>query len=330
MTKNQNIIYWAIGIAIFLLVVTQLPISPWFAVVTKVTCTEGVESHWDFNGNVLDSKGINNADAKNVTYIPGKLGQAIEFDGSDTTPPVDTFRFTYVDMPSVASGYIVMWIKNYSDGDVDYNFIADLNGTNYVNGMLDDTKQVIPLEAAFGSLFNGSVDEVAIFSSLSVSDMLILYNEGNAREVCYTTSFEENVTCQDYALAQTTDSGTGCLNYSGIFFPDCTYSLESESGFYIVSNMCQKRTECKDILSADYSSLTLCQAELTDVTEEKETITAPDTAIQTDTTTFGIIKDKLSKKIFEIAEFEVTLLHLLILLALVILTLWFMGFLGKR
>ncbi len=318
MKNNQNTILWIIGIVIFLLVVANLPLIPWFAIVTKTTCMDNIISYWDLDGNVLDAQGLNNGNAYNVSFVSGKLGQAIEFNGTG-----------YVNFPAITSTTIVMWIKNYSRGDTNYYFIANLNGTNYVNGALDNTKQIIPLGSNFGLNFNGSVDEIATFTSLSVSDMLTIYDGGSARKVCYTVSAEENVSCKDFAAEQVTESSSGCLNYSGDFFPNCTYEWETTSGFYIFGSECNKRFYCEDILSSDFSSQTLCQEKLNE-TVITPTTTTPTTTTTTDKTTIESIKDKLSEKVFEIAGYEITLLHFFIALIVIVAILYFMGVFEKK
>jgi len=304
MAKDNNTILWIIGIAIFLIVVTSLPTTPWFAIITKTTCIDNTVSDWDFDENVLDSLNLNDGINFNAKFIPGKIGQAIEFNTTN-----------YIDFPAVEANVTVMWIKDYSIGDTDYSFVADINGTNYVNGALDNTKQIIPIGPGFGLGFNGSVDMAATFSDLSMETMLDIYNNGSARSICYTTSYEENVTCKDYATEQVTPATTGCLNYSGTFFPNCDYTWETTTGFYVVGSVCEKRFYCEDILGTDFSSQTLCEDSL--IIAEEPTISVPYTAPP------ETFKDKLSKEIFEVAGFKVTLVHLGIVVLLILGYLYF-------
>jgi len=305
MKDKGNLLLWIIGIVIVLIVVTSLPTTPWFAIITKTTCIDNTISDWDFDGNVLDSLNVNDGVNYNAKFIPGKIGQAVEF---NTT--------SYIDFPAVEANATVMWIKDYSIGDTDYSFIADINGTNYVNGALDNTRQIIPIGPNFGLGFNGSVDMAATFSDLSVETMLDIYNNGSARSICYTTSYEENVTCKDHATEQVTPQTSGCLNYSGDFFPNCNYEWETTSGFYVVGSECEKRFYCEDILITDFSSQILCEDSL--ITTEEPSITTPYT-----TTPQQTFIDKLSKEIFEVAGFKVTLVHLGIVVLLILGYLYF-------
>jgi len=291
MAKDNNTILWIIGIAIFLIVVTSLPTTPWFAIITKTTCIDNSVSYYDFDSGY---EGL----------IAGKIGNTIEFNGTN-----------FIDLPVSEEDFKVMWIKDYDLGDTDYYFVANLNGTNYVNGVLDNTRQILLIGSNFGLGLNGSVDEVGTFTDLSVETMLIIYNNGTGRKICVTTSYRENVTCKDYATEQVTPATTGCLNYSGTFFPNCDYTWETTSGFYVVGSVCEKRFYCEDILITDFSSQTLCEDSLTPA--EEPTITTPYTAPPE---TFG---DKLSKEIFEIAGFKVTLVHLVIVLLLILGYLYF-------
>ena len=321
MTKNQNVIYWAIGIILFLLVVTQLPIVPLFAIITKTVCVENTISYWDLDGNILDAQGINNGDGYNISFIFGKLGQAVKFNGTSDS---------YINFPSISAGDTVMWVRDYSINDPDYYFIANLNGTNYVNGVQSDARQIIPLGSNFGAGFNGSVDEIAIFTSLSVSDMLSIYNEGIGTPICYTTTSEENVTCKNYATEQATPQTTGCLEYSGDLFPNCTYDWLTTSGFYASGNECLKRFYCADILTSDFNNLELCQSELnittiTNITEEEEAaITTIPPSLPSAT-----IGETLDEDLFRIGNFGIKLWYLLALIAAVLI-LFFTGAFGKK
>ncbi len=344
--KNQKIILWAIGIAIFLLVISQLPIVPWFAIITRTTCAEKTLSYFDMDGNVLDAQGINNGNAYNVSFESGKIGQAVRFNGTTTS---------YVDFPLISSENktIIMWIKNYSAGS-DWYFASETNGVSGSN-------EIIPLNSQFGLGLNVSVDEIAVFSPALTSEELSNFSVG--RKVCYTVSYEENISCQDFATEQVTDPGYGCLNYSGDFFPNCEYEWLESSQYKIENNLCGRyfycqtpclttgncytsNQDCIENLAYDcyliannvcvkktdyascvtnvshYTNLTACQADL------NVTTTTPADTTPTDGTTIDSIKDKLTQKVFEVAGFEVKLIHLLILLILVIAVLYFIG--GKK
>ncbi len=352
MAKNKDTIFWVIGVVILVLALSQLPMAQWFAIVTTTTCVENTNSYWDMDGNVLDSFNVNNGIDSNISFISGKLGQAAEFNTEN-----------YISFPLIVSDYTVMWIKNYSAGDTDYYFLANLNGTNYVNVALDNTKQIIPLGPTFGLGFNGSVDMIATFDNLSVETMADIYNYGNAIEICYSTSYEENVSCMDYATEQVAPFDEGCLDYSGDFFPNCEYEWinvtqytiednECNMSFYcqdscsdnttncyttnqsciidlaydcyiIESNKCVHKTDYSNCTGTDYySNSTACQSNLT---VAAPTTTTPTTTTPTTTTKDETFSEKFTKPVFTIADFEVTIVHLLILLAVVIAGLYFLG-----
>lgn len=308
MAKNDNTILWAIGIIAFLIIASNLNIFPQFAIIQKTVCVDNTISYWDADGNVLDSQGLNDGTNHGARFITGKSSQALEFN-----------KTTYVDFPTISnSNATVMWIKNYSRGDANYFFLARIKGINYVNTIQDSSKQIIPVGPGFGLGLNGSVDIIGVFSDLNTSAMVDLYNNGNSREICYTTSYEENVTCKDYAASQVTDTGTGCLNYTGTYFPACSYSWEATT-YKVVNNACQRQFYCED------GGLTLseCQAKLTPSTSS--TTTSTSTAGVTTTSaaaTAPVEETGLNKEIFEVGGYKIRLLHLLILLAVVVVILF--------
>ena len=265
MAKNKNTIFWIIGIVVLVLLLSKFPAKFPFAIVTKITCQDNTISYWELDGNVLDVQGINNGINHGVLFVPGKLGQAARFD-----------TLNYIDFPTISDvNTTIMWIKDYSNVGSDWYFVAKVNNVNYYNGILGDTKQIIPLGSTFGLGLNGSVDEIAVFDrSLSSGEIYDLYS--NPKKICYTISMEENVTCKDFATEQAVPQATGCLEYSGGFFPNCSYSWLSQSGFYISGSQCLKRFYCEDILAVDYSSLTACQNKLN--------VTTPTTPPGPDTT----------------------------------------------
>lgn len=234
MKKKNESIYWIIGILLFLLVATKLPIMSQFAIVQKTTCASNTISYWGFENNLLDLTNMNSGNSDNPIYISGKIGNSIRF---DTT---NSINFN----PSSAYA-VVMWINNYSSKSGWY-FVAKIGDKNYVNGALDNTKKIISLGSSFGLGFNGSVDEMATFSNLSYDEMINLYNSGSGREVCYVTSHEENISCAEYALEMSPAKGHGCLNYSGDFFPNCEYSWEDVSNYEIINNKCEIILYCQD------------------------------------------------------------------------------------
>ncbi len=337
--KNKNIIFWIAGIALVLLVVSQLPLAPWFAIISKTTCAEKTLSYFDMDGNVLDSQRINDGVNNGAVFVPGRLGQSIEF---NTT--------TYVNFPVISSENktIIMWIKNYSNVGSGWYFASETNGVSGTNG-------IIPLDSQFGLNLNGSVDEIVIFSPALTS--LELSNFSTGVKACYTVSYEENVSCKDVATEQVTDPGYGCLNYSGDFFPNCEYEWIDASQYKIENNLCGRYFYCQNpclttgncyvsnqdctenlvydcyVIESDqcihktnyanctgtdyYTNITACQED-----SPEPTLTTP---AGTTTPLSTSIKDKLMQEVFEIAGFKVTLVHLLILLILVIAVLYFVG-----
>jgi len=336
MTKQENTIIWIVGIILLLVVLSQTDILPQFAIVTEIICIDNTLDFYDCNDGP----------------IPGKIGNALEFNTTNS-----------IYLPPSEGDFVVMWIKNYTRGDTDYFFIADLNGTNYVNGALDNTKKIIPLGPGFGLGFNGSVDIIGTFSNLSVPTMLEIYNSGAGRDICYTTTYEENVTCKDYATSQVTDTGTGCLNYSGDFFPNCDYVWEDTDQFKIEDNKCIRSFYCQNPCLASSGCYETNQTCITNLTylcyviennqcifhTDYATCTGSDiyknsTACEDDllpgtstTTTTGTIsdddgtfKEKLGSEVFTIAGFKITLLHLIIVLIIVLLGLYLVGAFNKK
>lgn len=250
MAKDNNILYWVIGIILFLIVASNLNIIPQFAIVTKTACIDNNILYKDFNSG----------------SVQGVIGNALELDTNDSIniQGDDTF--------------IVMWIKDYSLGDTRYYFVANLNGTNYVDGVQSNSKTPLEFGPDFGLGFNGSIDELGAFSFLDESTMLDIYNNGTGREICYTTSYEENITCRDYAKEQTGELTEGCVFYSGDFFPKCLYSVQQQSVYTLENNQCVKQYYCDD---GDYS-YSACQDAITDI---------PTTTQTTPTTTTGTITE---------------------------------------
>lgn len=250
--KNEGL-YWIIGIVLVLVVVTKLPMIPQFAIVQKTTCADNTISYWGFENNLLDSNNLNNGDSLNPLFNSGKIGNAVEFDTTN-----------YLNFNPSSAYATVMWIKNYSK-DNQWYFAAKIGNNNYVNGVLDNTRLIIPVGPNFGLGFNGSVDEIATFSNLSTAEMINFYNAGSGRAVCYTTSYEENVTCKDYATEMLPDKGYGCINYSGDFFPNCEYSWVDASIYEITNNVCERLLYCQSScleINGCYSSLQKCKENL--------------------------------------------------------------------
>ena len=284
MAKQDNTIFWIIGIVLFLIVATSLPSKFPFAIITKTTCISDSVSYHDF-------------DSGYTNLVAGKIGNAIEFNGNNS-----------INLPISTEDFKVMWIKNYTRGDTDYFFVADLNGTNYVNAVQSTSRQIIPIGLNFGLGFNGSVDEIGTFTDLSVETMKEIYNNGTGRKICVTTSFEENVTCKDYATEQVTDTGTGCLSYSGAFFPSCDYQWEATSKYKLVNNQCDRQFYCSDGIY----SLSDCEAQITTITS---VATIQDTIPQEE--------GRLNQTLTTIRGFDIKIWHLIILLVIIGTILYF-------
>jgi len=329
--QDEQIVLWVVGIIILLLVVTQLPLPKFpFAIIQKVTCDNKVLSHFDLNGNVLDSNNLNNGVPYNISFELGKFGQAVKFDGTNTS---------YIDFPLILSENktIIMWLKDY---ETDWSFASETNGISSYNN-------IIQIGPNFGSEFNGSVDEITIFSPALTSLELANYSLG--RVACYTISYEENISCKDYATDLTEDQLTGCLSYSGEFFPSCDYEWLNISNYFIEDNECEKyfyctnesefetKQECIESLvydcyllensncvhKTDYES---CTGDFyLNLTECQEDLPEPSTATTTTTTPpEETIKDKLNKEVFTLFGQEITLLHLFIVLIIIMGLLFFL------
>lgn len=291
--KDKNLIYWIIGIVFFLIVVTKLPLIPQFALVTTTVCADGVTNYYPLDGTLVDMKGGLDITNNGAIFVGGKLGSgALEFNVTDS-----------ISFPTLPLNLSVgFWINNYSNID------------GWIYKTYEDTS--ILSSTAFLGL-NGSVDEIVVGTNISGFSNI---------QPCYLTVYEENISCKDYLTSQVIDPGTGCLNFSGEFFPNCEYSWETTSGYYVSGNECFKRFYCNEIIGTDFSSLTLCQDSL--VVEEEpvnDTITAPPYIPPTET-----LKDKLNQEVFEVAGFKVTLLYLIIGLITIIIILWAAGVFGKK
>lgn len=275
--KNEDIIFWIVGVIIFIIVATNLEVLPNFAIVQKTVC--------------IDNK---------ISYYPGPYS----FNGTNSINiPVDT-----------NANATVMWIKNYSKGDVNYFFLSRINGVNYVNAAQSNSRLILPLGPTFGLGLNGSVKEIGTFTNLSLSTLKDIYNNGTGREICYTLNYEENVTCKDYATSKSPDTGNGCLVYNGTYYPSCTYEWKPIVEYKFIDNKCEKQYYC----SADYLTLTQCNAEL------NATISVNTTAPVITSAENPIVQGEgLNKEVFNIAGYSIKLYYLLILLIVVIALIYF-------
>ena len=312
--KNNNTILWVIGILVFFLVVTNLPLPGFpFAIVSKTVCSEGINNYYSFDGNFLDLRGNQNVINNGTIFIGGRLGSgALEFDG--------TTSISFPVLPiNLSTGF---WINNYSNQ----------NGWTY---LIYGNTSILSDNFMLG--LNGSIDEIVIGTNISgFSDI----------QPCYTTTEEVNVTCFDYASSQISDNLTGSLSVTGDFYPACDFTWKSiqyeiknnqceKSFFYessclepncystnqaciedldyecyiLQNNICSKKTDYNTcIVKTDYySNLTGCQ----------EDIIPSTTGTSSTVTTEVTLKDKLNKEIADIGGFQIKLIHLIILLIIV-------------
>ncbi len=299
MTKNQNIIYWSIGIILFLIVATQFPLPGFpFALVTTTICADGVTNYYPLDGTFVDMKGGPDITNNGASFIAGKLGSgALEFNNTDS-----------ISFPTLPLNLSVgFWINNYSNELENWTYVT------YTNTSI--------LSDSFMLGFSGAIDEISVGENIPGFPNI---------QPCYLTTYEENITCKNYATEQVTPQTIGCLEYSGTVFPNCTYEWLTTSGFYVQNNICNKRFYCSDILTTDFSTLALCQAELnvtviTNVTEEEEAaITAPPPSPPPLT-----IRETLEENLFKIGDFGIKLWHILALIV-VVLILYFTGAFGKK
>ncbi len=330
--KKNNTIFYIIGAVILVLALSQLPLIPWFALVTTTVCAPGVTNYYPLDGVLTDLKGGPDITNNGASFIAGKLGSgALEFNNTDS-----------ISFPTLPLNLSVgFWINNYS------------NEEGWIYKTYDNTS--ILSSTTFLGLI-GSVDEIVVGENITSLFSTI--------QPCYLTVTQENITCKNYATEQVTDPSSGCLNYSGDFFPNCTYELVNISQYHIEGDECIKyfycqnpclnttncyltNQNCIENLGYDcyiiednkctpkidytsctgtdyYSNLTECRANLTIET------TTPSGTDPTTTSPKETIGDKLNKKIFTIAGYNITLLHLLILLIVVIAVLYFLGAFGKK
>jgi len=283
--QDEKLVLWTAGIIILLLVITKLPLLPFFAIVSTTTCADGIENYYPFDGTFIDMKDGQDAINNGAIFIAGKLGSnALEFNGTN-----------YISFPILNINHSTgFWLNNYSN-EVGWTYL-----------IYEDTSI---LSSTFMLGLNGSVDELVVGTDIS--------NLSNIQP-CYTVSYEENITCQEYYLSQVTDVEDKCLNYSGDYFPSCQYSLLDEAGYYVSGDNCLKRFLCEDIQTNDYSTRQECEDSLI---EEPEPSPSPSPS---PTPPEETITDKLNKGLFEIAGFEITLLHLFVALIIIMSLLFFL------
>ena len=159
--QNENIIFWIAGIVIFIIIASQISIAPWFAIVTTITCVDGISNYYPLDGILTDLKGNQDITNNGAIFIAGKLGSgALEFNGNNS-----------ILFPSLPFNLSVgLWMNNYSTTD----------GWTYTT--YTDTSTLS--STAFLGL-NGSIDEIVVGENIS--------NLSNIQP-CYITTVEENIT----------------------------------------------------------------------------------------------------------------------------------------
>jgi len=162
MMKNKNLVWTIIGILFLIFVVPKLTIYGGFAIVQKVTCTEGIDNYYSLDGDFVDMK--NNQDLINhgAVFVSGKMGQGLYFN-----------KTTYVTFPNFSSNLNVGYWKNEGTGWV------------YISA---------PVSSLNGFLgLNATIDEIIIGTNVSIPFSV---------QPCYIQTIYENVTCQEYVLTQ--------------------------------------------------------------------------------------------------------------------------------
>jgi hypothetical protein len=347
MTKdNKNIIVWIAGIILFVLIAMNVPNLSQFAIIQETVCEDGVLYNWNMDGNSLDTKGLANGLSNNVSFVNGKA----EFN-----------KLNYINFPVTINDNLIMVVKNYSAGDTTYFYLAKINGTSYVNGVESSSKQISVISENFGLGENMSVDSITAFSNLTKDKMLNFYNGGNFVEACYKTTRYENVTCKEYYEATVSDKSTGCLNYTGSLFPNCSYTWDNQTTYQIENNACKKNFYCQSSClesggcyttnqkciegleydcyvfannqcskKTDYASCKINTSNTYTTLANCQTKITTSTTTTTTTTTTSTeeefdFQELASREIWNIGGFSITPIHLFILLILIIGLIYVLG-----
>ncbi len=190
----------------------------------------------------------------------------------------------YIEFPSFSNLSFGYWMKN--------------SDWTYVTG---DASTLNKLQLPDGTI----IDEIVIGTNVSTPFSV---------QPCYIKTSYENVSCEEYVLTQISNP-TGCVELTGDFFPNCSYSIENKSYYKFENNQCTKNYFC----SGD--TMAQCSAKIQAVTTPSGNVvpieeTTPQTNIAT-------------REVFKIFGFSVTAIHLIIILLLIGLVLYFMGVFGK-
>lgn len=325
--KNNNTIIWVmVGIILLVIVYPKLPfLHGNFAIITETTCAEGVTNYYSLDGNLLDQKGNLDLINHGTVFINGKINQGIQFNGTN-----------YVSFPSIPSNVSVkMWLINYSN----------IGSTWYYD-------MGLPLSGQFGLGFNGSVDEIIVGNNLG--DLSTI-------QACYQTTVYENVTCQEYAVSQQPDQTSGCLNFSGSYFPNCSYSWENQTTYKIENNLCKKNYLCQSsclpsngcypttqncvenlaydcyilqdnscLKKTDFSSCVLNTTYSNAASCQEHIVVSTYSVNPTETTTQNSVLDGLTQERFKIFGISINAIYLIVALIIIIGLLYLLGaFKGK-
>ena len=253
MAKRNDGTVIAVIVGIILLVILLQNFLPStfhfpFAVQTTTTCSPNVISNWEFKGNTLDINNVNDGVGSGITYVSGKFGQAVQFGNG-----------SYINFPSGLSSYdYSAWASTSINSS--QIFYARINGTTYANGAAGTS--IIPtIGSAFGNGTTLIISDLAIYSNLSVAEMVQLYANATGNPACYITQTQVNVTCANYATQNMVNPNNGtCLFATGDFYPNCSYNWQPDR-YYVNNNNCVQNTSL--ICSSGFSSLSLCQSSLT-------------------------------------------------------------------
>lgn len=229
MKKNNNGVLIVMGIILFLIIAPNLKHlgGGMFSIVTTEVCSEGVNNYYSLDGTLADSKSDNELINNGGLFVNGKIGQGLRFDG--------TGYISFIGINENDS--VSFWMNNYSNNlGWQYFFYPSANvlSGNFVSGL------------------NGSIDEIIVGVNIQ--------NLSNIQP-CYTTTTYENVTCKEYATSQVPTLSSGCLNYTGTLFPDCSYQILNTTTYIIENNVCKNNLYCVSnclISSGCYSTNQIC------------------------------------------------------------------------
>ena len=131
--------------------------------------TANLVGEWKFENNVLDTSGNNNNGINNgATFVPGKIGTALSFDGVSnvvSVPNSPTLNFGTSDSFSIS-----LWMKSTQSGggDAGFGLIVDKRRNNdgiYQGYSIEDNSGLL-----IGRIRDASANDVPVFSTTNVND----------------------------------------------------------------------------------------------------------------------------------------------------------------